>query len=154
LLDYQLVIAGKKDSFHNSLEQAIADANLQDRVVFTGFVSDRELAGLYKNSKLYIFPSLSEGFGLPPLEAMAHGLPVASSNATCLPEVLGDAAVYFDPRSDAEMADAMLSVLSDEKLSNDLIKKGLKQVKKYSWKQTAKETLKIYEKAMQNKKQQ
>jgi glycosyltransferase involved in cell wall biosynthesis len=85
---------------------------------------------------------------------MAHGLPVVSSNATCLPEVLGDAAVYFDPRSDAKMADAMLSVLSDEKLSNDLIKKGLKQVKKYSWKQTAKETLKIYEKAMQNKKQQ
>jgi glycosyltransferase involved in cell wall biosynthesis len=148
LLDYQLVIAGKKDSFHDSLEQAIADANLQDRVVFPGFVSDRELAGLYKNAKLYVFPSLSEGFGLPPLEAMAHGLPVASSNATCLPEVLGDAAVYFDPRNVSDMANAMLSVLTDEKLAKDLIKKGHTQAKKYSWKKTAKQTLDIYEKAL------
>ena len=148
MLDYQLVIAGKKDSFHEGLESAVKDADLEERVVFTGYVTDRELAGLYKNAKLYVFPSLSEGFGLPPLEAMSHELPVASSNATCLPEVLGEAAIYFDPRSISEMAESMLSVLTDEKLAKDLIKKGNKQVKKYSWKKTAKDTLEIYEKAL------
>ena len=148
MLDYQLVIAGKKDSFHEGLEAAIKEAGLEDRVVFTGYVTDRELAGLYKNAKLYVFPSLSEGFGLPPLEAMAYGLPVVSSNSTCLPEVLGDAAVYFDPKSIVEMSNAMVSVLTDDKLSSELIKKGQKQVKKYSWKKTAKETLAIYDKAL------
>ena len=148
LFDYQLVIVGKKDSFHESLENAVEEASLQDRVIFTGYVSDNELAGLYKYSKLYVFPSLSEGFGLPPLEAMAHDLPVVSSNSTCLPEVLGDAAEYFDPRNISEMANSMLSVLSDEKLAKTLVAKGKKQVRKYSWKNTAKETLDIYNKVL------
>lgn len=148
VLDYQLVIAGRKDSFHKNLEQAVKEAGLEDRVVFTGYINDQELAGLYNKSKLYIFPSLSEGFGLPPLEAMAHGLPVVSSNATCLPEVLGDAAVYFNPKDINDMTKAMLSVLTEEKLSNDLIKKGKRQVSKYSWKITAKETLDVYNRAV------
>jgi len=150
MLDYQLVIAGKKDSFHKGLEQSVADAGLQDRVVFTDFVTDQELAGLYKNAKLYVFPSLSEGFGLPPLEAMAHHLPVASSNATCMPEVLGDAAAFFDPRNVTEMAETMLAVLTDEKLAKELVIKGNRQVKKYSWHKTAQETLEVYEKALRN----
>jgi glycosyltransferase involved in cell wall biosynthesis len=148
VLDYQLVIAGRKDSFHKKLEEAVIEAGLSDRVVFTGYIKDHELSGLYKNASLYIFPSLSEGFGLPPLEAMAHDLPVASSDATCLPEVLGDAAVYFDPRSIDEMAQKMLSVLTDKKLSDDLVEKGQRQVKKYSWKKTAQKTLGAYEKAI------
>ncbi len=147
LLDYQLVIAGKKDSFHENLEQTIQDVGLEERVVFTGFVSDQELAGLYKHASLYVFPSLSEGFGLPPLEAMAHGLPVVSSDATCLPEILGDAAEYFNPRNIADMARVMSSVLIDLKLQSKLAKKGLKQYKKYSWKDTAKQTLEVYLKA-------
>ena len=151
LLDYQLVIAGKKDSFHKNLEEAVAEAGLQDRVIFTGFVTDQELAGLYKNSKLYVFPSLSEGFGLPPLEAMAHDLPVASSNATCMPEILGDAAVYFDPKRVDDMAKAMLMILTDQKLSEALIKKGRAQVKKYSWKKTALATLDIYNNVLNKK---
>jgi glycosyltransferase involved in cell wall biosynthesis len=152
LLDYQLVIAGKKDSFHERLEEAVQQADLQDRVIFTGFVTDQELSGLYNNASLYVFPSLSEGFGLPPLEAMAHGLPVVSSNATCMPEILGDAAIYFDPKNINEMARTMLEVLTDKKLAEGLIKKGRAQVKKYSWKKTAKQTLSIYEKALINKK--
>lgn len=150
LLDYQLVIAGKKDSFHENLEEAVKEANLLDRVVFTGFVTDQELAGLYKNASLYVFPSLSEGFGLPPLEAMAHDLPVVSSNATCLPEVLGDAAEYFDPKSISDMAKTMLKVLSDTELSSKLVKKGQKQIKKYNWRKTAKQTLEVYNKALKN----
>lgn len=148
LLDYQLVIVGKKDSFHENLEKAVEEASLEDRVIFTGYVSDNELAGLYKYAKLYVFPSLSEGFGLPPLEAMAHDLPVASSNATCLPEVLGDAAEYFDPRNVSDMANSMLAVLSDDKLSKSLVIKGRKQVRKYSWKKTAQQTLDIYNKVL------
>jgi len=150
LLDYQLVIAGKKDSFHENLEEAVKEANLLDRVVFTGYVTDQELAGLYKNAKLYVFPSLSEGFGLPPLEAMAHNLPVVSSNATCLPEVLGDSAEYFDPKSIGDMAKTMLKVLSDDGLSTKLVKKGNKQINKYSWRKTAKQTLEVYNKAIRN----
>ena len=151
LLDYQLVIAGKKDSFHKNLEEAVTEAGLQDRVIFTGFVTDQELAGLYKSAKLYVFPSLSEGFGLPPLEAMAHDLPVASSNATCMPEILGDAAVYFDPKRVDDMAKAMLMILTDQKLSEALIKKGRAQVKKYSWKKTALATLDIYNNVLNKK---
>lgn len=150
LLDYQLVIAGKKDSFHQNLEEVIKEVGLEDRVVFTGFVSDQELAGLYKNAKLYVFPSLSEGFGLPPLEAMAHKLPVASSDATCLPEILGDAAIYFNPKNIGNMAKVISNVLHDEKKQEELVKLGLRQVKKYSWRTTAKQTLEVYEKALRN----
>ena len=113
-------------------------------MIFSGYVTDQELAGLYKNASLYVFPSLSEGFGLPPLEAMSHNLPVASSNATCLPEILGDAAIYFDPRNTDDMARAMLKVLTDQKLADELVRKGKAQVKKYSWKKTAKQTLDMY----------
>lgn len=148
VLDYQLVIAGKKDSFHEGLEEAVKEADLQERVIFTGFVTDQELSGLYNNASLYVFPSLSEGFGLPPLEAMAHELPVVSSNTTCMPEILSDAAVYFDPKDTDEMAKAMLEVLTDSKLSEKLVKKGRAQVKKYSWKKTAKQTLEIYNRAL------
>ena len=151
LLDYQLVIVGKKDSFHKELEREVADAKLKKRIIFTDFVSDQELAGLYNKASLYVFPSLSEGFGLPALEAMSHGVPVASSNATCLPEVLGDAAVYFDPHNPAKMAKVIADVLSDAKLREGLIKKGILQVKKYSWQKTAKQTLTVYQKALQSR---
>lgn len=148
LLDYQLVIAGKKDDFHESLEQEVKTAGLQGRVVFTGFVDDSQLAGLYKAASLYVFPSLSEGFGLPGLEAMSYGLPVASSSATCLPEILGDAAVYFNPKSVGDMAKVISQVLADKDLQQSLSKKGLTQVKKYSWKKTANATLGVYEKVL------
>ncbi len=151
LLDYQLVIAGKKDSFHQALQASVTEFKLQDRVIFPGYVSDQELAGLYKNASLYVFPSLSEGFGLPPLEAMAHSLPVVSSNATCMPEILGDAAMYFNPKDIEEMSQTMLAVLTDKELASSLIKKGSKQVKKYSWRKTAQETLNVYQKALKAK---
>lgn len=150
LLDYQLVIAGKKDDFHAALEEEVQRSGLQDRVVFTGFVEDAQLAGLYKAATAYVFPSLSEGFGLPGLEAMSYGLPVISSNATCLPEVLGDAAKYFNPRSTASIAKVISAVVSDKDLQAKMAKKGLAQVKKYNWKKTAKQTLDTYEKVLRN----
>lgn len=151
LLDYQLVIGGKKDDFHQGLEEDVKAAGLSDRVIFTGFVTDSELAGLYKSASLYILPSLSEGFGLPGLEAMSYGLPVVSSNATCLPEVLGDAAIYFNPKSVTDMAHVMSKVLADKDLQAKLIKKGYAQLKKYSWKKTANKTLGVYEQILKQK---
>lgn len=152
LLDYQLVIGGKKDDFHEGLEEEVKKSGLSERVIFTGFVSDAELAGLYKAATLYVLPSLSEGFGLPGLEAMSYGLPVVSSNATCLPEVLEDAAVYFNPRSVNDMAAVVAKVLADKDLQAKLVKKGYKQIKKYSWRKTAKITLEVYEKILRQNK--
>lgn len=148
MLDYQLVIVGKKDSFHKELEKDVAEAKLQNRIIFTDFVSDNELAGFYNKAALYVFPSMSEGFGLPALEAMSHGVPVVSSNASCLPEVLGDAAEYFDPTNVNQMAKVIAKVLSDDDLRKALAKKGHTQVKKYTWAKTAKQTLAVYKKAL------
>lgn len=150
LLNYQLVIAGKKDDFHAALEEEVQKSGLHDRVIFTGFVEDAQLAGLYKAATAYVFPSLSEGFGLPGLEAMSYGLPVISSNATCLPEIYGDAAEYFNPKSIASIAKVISKVLSDKALQEKLSKKGYTQVKKYNWKKTANVTLGVYEKVLRN----
>ncbi len=151
LLDYQLVIGGKKDDFHEGLEEEVKKSGLSERVIFTGFVSDAELAGLYKAATLYVLPSLSEGFGLPGLEAMSYGLPVVSSNATCLPEVFEDAAVYFDPRSVKDIAAVIANTLADKDLLAKLTKKGYRQIKKYSWRKTAKITHEVYEKVLRQK---
>ena len=99
---------------------------------------------LYQNAKAYVFPSLSEGFGLPGLEAMAHGCPVISSNATCLPEVYGDAAHYFDPLDVDDMTQKISEVIDSKSLREDLVKKGTDQLVHYSWEKMASETHSIY----------
>lgn len=141
--DLHLVYVGKKDSLSDKFEAYAKSRNITD-FHQTGYVSEGQLRWMYENCALYVFPSLSEGFGLPPLEAMIHGAPVASSNATCLPEINGDAAHYFDPLDVTDIAEKIKQVLTDEKLRKDLIKKGSKQVKKYSWKRMAEQTLEIY----------
>jgi glycosyltransferase involved in cell wall biosynthesis len=103
---------------------------------------------MYENCVAYVFPSLSEGFGLPGLEAMAHGAPVISSNATCLPEVYGDAAYYFYPYHTKEIANAIEEVVNNKKLRDELVVKGKVQVKKYSWRRMAEQTLEVYKKAL------
>lgn len=113
-------------------------------VLATKFVSEQELDDLYKNASLFVFPSLYEGFGLPPLEAMKRGVPVVSSNATCLPEILGNAVLYFNPLDVNDIADKIKKVLTDKNLREQLIQKGFEQVKKYSWEEMARETLKLY----------
>jgi glycosyltransferase involved in cell wall biosynthesis len=117
-------------------------------VIFTGFVSEGELKWLYQNCVAYVFPSLSEGFGLPALEAIVSGAPVASSNATCLPEVYGDAAHYFDPLNVEDMAAKVGDIIDDPKLRAELIAKGKKQAAKYSWRRMAEQTLAVYNRAL------
>ncbi|MBW3569330.1 glycosyltransferase family 4 protein [Candidatus Parcubacteria bacterium] len=147
--DLQLVLAGKREQHSNRLEKWAEKNDLSENVIFTGFVSEPELKWLYENALAYVFPSLSEGFGLPGLEAMAHDCPVVSSDATCLPEIYGDAAHYFNPKSEHDIADAIKKVINNEKFRKDLIKKGRKQVNKYSWQKMAAQTLQTYEEALQ-----
>ncbi|MEK7623917.1 MAG: glycosyltransferase family 1 protein [Patescibacteria group bacterium] len=142
---YQLVLVGKESFFYSQLQ---ATSYKLQAITFAGFVPDDELEALYKNATLYIEPSLYEGFGLPPLEAMAHGIPVVSSNRSCLPEVLGEAALYFDPENVEQMAETILRGLEDEDLRFELIQKGREEIKRYSWAKLAEETREIYKKSL------
>lgn len=144
-----LVLVGKTDLFFQQMQAYVSNNHIK-YVHFTGFVSEQQLHWLYQHAALYVFPSLSEGFGLPGLEAMQYGLPVVASSATCLPEVYGDAAVYFDPNNTADMARVINSVLNDPKISGELKKKGLARVKQFSWRRMAEETLTVYESALKN----
>src|SRR3989344_2399944 len=147
--DLQLVLAGEEDYFYRYLKEfynsiilcSMIELSEKRKVVFTGFVQERELSCLYANAALYVFPSLCEGFGLPPLEVMAHGTPVGSSDATCLPEILGSAAHYFDAHNIADIAAKIKEVLVDDDLRQKLIAAGFEQIKKYSWRQMAEETV-------------
>ena len=139
-----LVIAGKKDASFKSYERLATRLEITDSVVFTDFIPDGQLAWAMSNGKAYVYPSLSEGFGLPGLEAMQYGTPLISSNATCLPEVYGDAAEYFDPRDIADMAAAIQRTLDSEKRQKELVALGKKQITKYSWKRMAEQTLGVY----------
>lgn len=148
--DLHLVIIGKRDQTSRELEEWAQSEGYQ-QIDFFGFASDAQLAWFYKHCAAYVFPSFMEGFGLPPLEAMRHGAPVASSSATCLPEVLGKAALYFNPAKPYEIALQVGKILDDKKLRTDLIKKGKAQVKKYSWLKMAKETHAVYDDALNAK---
>lgn len=142
LPDLKLVLVGKEDYFYSRLKQLAK--NFSNNIIFPGYVPDRELAGLYQNALVYVFPSFYEGFGLPPLEAMARGLAVVSSNKTCLPEILGSAALYFNPDDEADMKNKIEQVMADEKLRAELINRGYERVKKYSWRDCAEKTLAVY----------
>ena len=145
--ELHLVLAGERDSLFRRHERDTKQKGVPD-VHFTGFIPDGQLRWLYEHCAAYVFPSLSEGFGLPALEAMAHGAPVASSNATCLPEVYGDAAHYFNPLDIETMAKAIGDILDKPKLRSQLTSKGKKQVEKYSWHRTAEQTLQIYKQVL------
>jgi len=145
--ELRLVLAGKKDSNYKKIEREVKNQNIED-VIFSGFISEGQLRWLYENCLAYIFPSLSEGFGLPGLEAMVAGAPVVSSNATCLPEVYGDAAAYFDPLSIEDMAATIKRVITSDKTRQKLIDAGKVQAKRYSWARMAKETLEVYKEVL------
>lgn len=141
----KLVMTGKREEKHMVELMAWAkDRPSFQSIILPGFVSDAELKWLYEHCAAYVFASLSEGFGLPPLEAMAHGAPVVSSDASCMPEVYGDAAHYFNAKKPKNIADKVEEVLSDKKLRTQLIANGHEQLKKYSWSRMAEETLTVY----------
>jgi glycosyltransferase involved in cell wall biosynthesis len=144
----QLVLTGKKESHYEELETWSRNQPAGMSVIFTGYVSDESLKWLYEHCQAYVFPSLSEGFGLPPIEAMSYGAPVIASKASCIPEVCGDGAIYFDAKSPEDITRAVSFVLKDKKLRKDLSERGQLQAKKYSWERMARETLTIYKSAL------
>jgi glycosyltransferase involved in cell wall biosynthesis len=137
-IPHRLVVVGKREGFITPDRGiATAVAPLGDRVVFTGEISDAELRSYYDAAAMLVYPSLYEGFGFPPLEAMARGVPVAASNAASIPEICGNAVRYFDPRSTASIAEAILAVVEDPIESNRLRQAGAEHVATYSWDRSA-----------------
>lgn len=145
--DLGLILVGKKTQSHIRNEAYFKARNYRN-ILFTDFIEDAQRDYLFKNCSVYVFPSLMEGFGLPGLEAMGYGAPVASSNATCLPEVYGDAANYFNPHDVHDMKRVIEDILADKSLRQELIRKGYKQLKKYSWQRMAQQTHEVYMKAL------
>jgi glycosyltransferase involved in cell wall biosynthesis len=145
--ELQLVLAGKKDSNYRRIARDVKRRDIEG-VIFTDFVTDGQLRWLYEHTAAYVFPSLSEGFGLPGLEAMATGAPVVSSNATCLPEIYGTAAHYFDPKDTESMTKAINDVLTKPDLRKSLISGGKKRAASYSWKRMAEQTLAVYKQVL------
>lgn len=142
--DYQLALVGRKDYFYERLEKFIQDLNLNKRIILTDYVPDEKLGAFYKNAQAYVFPSLCEGFGLPPLEALQFEIPVLSSNYSCLPEILEDSALYFNPKSKDDFLEKLNQILKNESLRNQLISNSKKTLLKYNWQKMARETLEIY----------
>lgn len=143
----KFVKVGEDARFMEATKKIVEELNLENDVVFTGFVSDDQLSYYYSSANLLVFCSLYEGFGLPPLEAMACECPVVASNTSSLPEVIGDAGILVDPANPSEICNAMERLLLNDKLRDELIRKGLKKAKEFSWEKTVKETYKVYREA-------
>ncbi len=150
--DIKLVIAGGKGWLDDPLYRCIDALKLRDQVVITGFVDDADLPALYSGARAFAFPSLYEGFGLPPLEAMACGVPVVSSNTSSLPEVVGDAALCVNPRSVDELEEALRLAIEDEPVRNTLIEKGYGRARQFTWVAAAHQLRKLYEELLANDK--
>jgi glycosyltransferase involved in cell wall biosynthesis len=149
LSKFKFVIGGKRDPrFYPRVEKKIDKLLLKDRVVFLDYVPEKDLPHLYSEAAAFVFPSLYEGFGLPPLEAMACSCPVIVSNAASLPEVCGDAAYYVDPFDVEDIAEGINEVLMNGALRQDLMAKGLERAKLFSWEKAAKEHLKVFEEVL------
>ena len=146
--DLKLIIIGDELSKHPDLRRTVVRGGVQNDVRFMGFVPIEVLRIFYDAAKVFVFPSLYEGFGLPPLEAMAHGTPVLTSNTSSIPEVVGNAAVLVNPENVFEMMRALQRVLVDQALREKMRLRGYEQVKKFSWNRSAAEVLAGYEEVM------
>jgi len=139
--DFKLVILGKKEGFITGdskiFEKISKNPILEENVHFTGYVIEEDLPSIYNLAKLFVFPSIYEGFGFPPLEAMACGCPVVCSNSASLPEVCGDAALYVDPLKPLEIALGIQEILSNDTLRKELIEKGFNKAEQYKWKSSS-----------------
>lgn len=143
-MDLWLVLGGKEDPYYPDIRTTWEELGLQNRVVTPGFLTDEELTLFYKNASLFVIPSFAEGFGFVGLEAMACGAPVVASSIMSLPEILGNAAIYFNPYDVNDIAEKIREVLTKDILRRDLIQKGYENIKKYSWRKMAEETLQLY----------
>ncbi len=143
-IQHKLAIVGPEGWMQDEVRRNVTNRRLSDHVVFTGFVTDEILNLLYNAAGLLVYPSLYEGFGMPPLEAMAAGCPVAVSRVSSLPEVVGDAGVYLEPLDAGDIARAILQILNSPDLRSRLVDSGRRRSKEFSWQKTAAATLGVY----------
>jgi glycosyltransferase involved in cell wall biosynthesis len=143
-----LVLAGNQSGEYNTVRDEIRRRDLEGAVHFPGFIGDEDLAAVYSAATLFVFPSLYEGFGLPPLEAMACGTPCVVSNSSSLPEVTGSAALMFNPTSLEALEDCVIRLLTDTDLYQTLRERGLEHSAQFSWARAAEETLDVYRSAL------
>jgi len=144
-LPHRLLVAGRKGWLYQPTFDHVKQTGMDDAVTFLDFVPDVDLRALYAACEAFVFPSLYEGFGLPPLEAMACGAPVVCANNSSLPEVVGEAALLVDARDPGDIANAVARVISDTNLRDELRARGFAQARKFSWERAARETLQIYQ---------
>lgn len=149
--DIKIVIIGSAKDEHQFLYKLAQSLNIEDNVIFTGYVPYEDLPFFYNTCDVFVYPSLYEGFGLPVLEAMCCGTPTITSNVSSIPEVAGDGALLINPFDAEELAHAMENVLEDDSLKADLVSRGFKRASLFDWKKTASETLKVYEAACNNR---
>lgn len=143
----KLVLVGREDYFYKKLKnfsKTIFSSFGDNPIIFANYVPDEKLEILYKKALVYVFPSLYEGFGLPPLEAMSKGCPVLSSNSSCLPEVLQDSVIYFDPKDKLDFLNKLELITNNNELRHKMIEFGKSYYKKYNWEECAKKTWRIY----------
>lgn len=148
--DYKLVLCGSIKDEGVKLQDLCKELLIDDKIIFTGFIPDDELPLFYNAAELFVYPSLYEGFGLPPLEAMSCATPVITSNSTSIPEVTKDCAILIDPFNKDELASSILNLLNSESLLQEYSQKGYKNSLNFTWKNTAIATLKAYEHAFEN----
>jgi glycosyltransferase involved in cell wall biosynthesis len=146
-----LVIAGRKGWLYQPVFQHVHDLGLESRVHFTDWIEEVDAPTLISAAEMFVYPSLYEGFGLPPLEAMACGTPLICSNAASLPEVVGDAALLVNPKSVNEISAAMSRVLSDAALRDEMRAKGIARAAQFTWERAARETLAVYHQVTDSK---
>ena len=138
--------AGRSEKYRSDTMEQLTTLGVVEDVIFVDYVSEEDLACYYSAAALLAYPSLYEGFGLPPLEAMSCGCPVVTSNTSSLPEVVGEAGIMVDPYDTDSLAQAMKRILSDNKLRDDMVRRGLEQAGEFSWEKTAEQTLEVYDK--------
>lgn len=144
--DYYLIVVGQKGWNYEEIYELIKTNYLNKKVHFLGYLSGKSLLNLYNLARALVFPSFYEGFGIPPLEAMKCGCPVIASHTSSMPEVVGESALLVNPESPTQIADAMIKLIKDPELADQLREKGLRQAEKFSWEKSAKKLLKIFTK--------
>jgi glycosyltransferase involved in cell wall biosynthesis len=146
--DGNLVLTGVAKQSNNEILGDIDRLRLTDRVKILGYLPYGDIPSLYNLARLLVYPSLFEGFGLPLVEAMACGCPIVCSNVTAMPEVVKNAALFFTPTSEEDIADKIWSVWNDDSLRGQLVLKGRERVKQFQWERSARETIEVYRKAL------
>lgn len=143
-INYKLVIVGKKGWMYEDVFNSIKELGLENEIVFTDYIPEKDLVYIYNGADIFVYPSLYEGFGLPPLEAMSCGVPVVTSNTSSLPEVVGKAAVLIDPYDVKQLSDAIYWVLTNRGLRENLIGNGLRRARLFSWQKAARELSSVF----------